>query len=406
MRVKTCWTYHSTKNNLGGVLMIYIGIDISKYKHDCFFATETNHVAFSFENNQLGFNEFITHIKPLSKEKMIIGLEATGHYCDNLKSFLLAHGYKFMELNPFLVKKFSDSKSLRKLKTDKKDAKLISEYMRTVDFKAYHNQSYHIQRLKSLTRYRSKLVSTRTRFYNMITKSLDIVFPEYKPFKDEQGYSELTLYLFSKYTSTNKIKSLNEKHYDSLRRLSMGKFSYPKFIKLKELARNSIGSNNETHISMIKDNIKFIKSLNSQIEKTEKEIEIIMQNYPTNFQVIKGIGINSAATIIAEYGDISRFRTAAQMTSFSGLDSRISESGTMASTGKLVKRGSKYLRATLINVCQTLYIHNRVFYDYYIKKKNEGKHHRVAMVHLAKKLIRIIFHLEKNNIPYDQSLLK
>ena len=67
----------------------------------------------------------------------------------------------------------------------------------------------------------------------------------------------------------------------------MGKFSYPKFIKLKGLAHNSIGSNNETHISMIKDNIKFIKSLNSQIEKTEKEIEIIMQNYPQTFKLLK-----------------------------------------------------------------------------------------------------------------------
>lgn len=386
--------------------MIYIGIDISKYKHDCFIATETNHTAFSFENNLSGFNEFLTQTKPFNKSKMIIGLEATGHYADNLKSFLLNHGYKFMEINPFLVKKFSDSKSLRKLKTDKKDAKLISEYMMTVDFKAYHLQSYHIKKLKSLTRYRSRLVSIRTSLYNQVTKSLDILFPEYRPFMKEQGYSELSLYLLGKYTHPLKIKTLNQSHHDTLRKISMGKFSYPKFIKLKELATISIGIFDETQIYLIKENIKLIKTYNNLITKVELEIFQIMKQYPTYFESIKGIGLLSAAIILAEYGEISLFDSPAQMTSFAGLDSSINQSGTMSSTGKLVKRGSKYLRAALINVCQTVYIYNRVFYDYYTKKKLEGKPHRVAMTHLAKKLIRIIFYLEKNKVFFDQSLLK
>ena len=78
----------------------------------------------------------------------------------------------------------------------------------------------------------------------------------------------------------------------------------------------------------------------------------------------------------------------------------------MSSTGKLVKRGSKYLRATLINICMTIMIHNPVFYDYYLKKKQEGKHHRVALVHLAKKLVRVIHHLETNQLDYDSSKLQ
>ncbi|MDT8336460.1 MAG: transposase, partial [Candidatus Izemoplasmatales bacterium] len=79
---------------------------------------------------------------------------------------------------------------------------------------------------------------------------------------------------------------------------------------------------------------------------------------------------------------------------------------TMSSTGKLVKRGSKYLRATLINVCMMVMIHNPVFYDYYTKKKQEGKHHRVALIHLSKKLVRVIHHLETNHEDYDSKKLK
>lgn len=109
--------------------MIHIGIDISKYKHDCFIATETVDQQFSFENSQSGFKELLHRFKPYVKQEMIIGLEATGHYGENLKSLLASHGYTFMEINPFLVKKFSEAHSLRKTKTDKKDAQMISTYM-------------------------------------------------------------------------------------------------------------------------------------------------------------------------------------------------------------------------------------------------------------------------------------
>lgn len=385
--------------------MIYIGIDISKYKHDCFIATETG-VSFSFENNLLGFKELLERFKPFSKSEMIIGLEATGHYGDNLKSFLSSHGYSFMEINPLLVKKFSDSKSLRKLKTDKKDAKLISEYMMTVDYKAYHHQSYHISALKSLTRARSKLISFRTAQYNMMTKTLDIVFPEFNPFMKEQGYSDTSLYLLSHFKTPNKIAKMTDLHYDKIRKKSMGKFSYPKFVKLRELASQTIGITQDYHIDRLITAISYVEKINKDIKAIESKITKLMNEYPTYFGSIKGIGPITTAIILAEYGNITLYDSPSQMVSYAGLDSTIKQSGTMSTTGKLVKRGSKYLRSTLINITMTLMLNNPSFYAYYQKKKKEGKHHRVAQVNLAKKLIRVIHHLEKNKIYFDPSLLK
>ena len=385
--------------------MIYIGIDISKYKHDCFIATD-NSLSFSFENNSFGFKELLVHFKPFSKQEMIIGLESTGHYGDNLKSFLTSHGFSFMELNPFLVKKFSDSKSLRKIKTDKKDAKLIAEYMMTVDYKAYHHQSYHISALKSLTRLRSKLISFRTSQYNMMTKSLDIIFPEFKPFMKEQGYSQTSLYILSHFTTPAKIGKMTDKHYDHLRKLSMGKFSYPKFTKLKNLALETVGVTQDFQIDRLKYSISYVLKLNQDILDVESKIITLMKQYPTYFESIKGVGTITAAIIIAEYGDISLFDSSDQMVSYAGLESSIKQSGTMSTTGKLVKRGSKYLRSALINISMTVMLYNPPFYTYYDKKKKEGKHHRVALSHLAKKLIRIIFHLEKTKTYFNSSLLK
>lgn len=385
--------------------MIYIGMDISKYKHDCFIATETSKQRFSFENNASGFNELQNYLKPYPKLEMMIGLEATGHYGETLKSFLTTHGYSFMEINPFLVKKFSEAHSLRKTKTDKKDAEMISTYMRSVDYKAYHHQSYHISALKSLTRLRFKLISDRTKHYNMMTKVLDVIFPEYKPFMREQGYSETTLYILKHFSSSERIAKMNDVHFDKLRKLSMGRFNYPKFVKLKELAKSTIGVTQDHHLFKLKTSISYVEKLNRDIDETEKRITSLMDRYPTKIQTIKGIGIISAAVILCEYGDITLFSNPAEMLSYAGLDSTIKQSGTMSSTGKLVKRGSKYLRATLINVCMMVMIYNPVFYVYYTKKKQEGKHHRVAMVHLAKKLVRVIHHLETNHVDFDSSKL-
>jgi transposase len=386
--------------------MNYIGIDISKYKHDCFIATETVDHQFSFENSQSGFKELLHRFKPYVKQDMIIGLEATGHYGENLKSLLALHGYTFMEINPFLVKKFGEAHSLRKTKTDKKDAQMISEYMRSVDYKAYHHQSYHISALKSLTRLRSKLISMRTKHYNMVTKTLDIIFPEYKPFMREQGYSTTSLHILKRFSSPARIAKMNNDHYDKVRKLSMGKFSYPKFVKLKELAKTTIGVTQDYQLFKLKTSISYVEMLNKDIDETEHLIRSLMDQYPTRIQTIKGIGVISAAIILCEYGDISLFSKPAEMLSYAGLDSSIKQSGTMSATGRLVKRGSKYLRATLINVCMMVMIHNQVFYDYYTKKKQEGKHHRVALVHLAKKLVRIIHHLETNQEDFDPSKLK
>ena len=94
------------------------------------------------------------------------------------------------------------------------------------------------------------------------------------------------------------------------------------------------------------------------------------------------------------------------MLSFAGLEPGIIESGTMFSKGKMVKRGSGYLRYSLMNIALTVIRFNTTFYDYYYKKISEGKCHRVALSHVCKKLIRVIFILETKNIQFDPSLLK
>lgn len=150
--------------NMEVFIMYFIGIDISKYKHDCFIMNETGQVirdSFSFDNNKEGFKLFLGVVQSLDcSQEIKIGLESTGHYGDNLKFFLNANNFEFMEINPYLVKQFIRSLSSRKEKNDKLDARFIAKYIASNDheFKSYRIPSYHLKALKSLSRFRESLV--------------------------------------------------------------------------------------------------------------------------------------------------------------------------------------------------------------------------------------------------------
>lgn len=385
--------------------MYFVGIDISKYKHDCFITTETGEViedVFSFQNTNEGFNQLLILLKSLNNSKQIrIGFEATGHYGMNLKLFLEKNGYSFMEFNPTLVKQFISSQTLRKTKTDKKDAIWITKYLISVDYKPHPLQFYHKFTLKSLSRKRDKLVFQRSYYSIQITNILDLIFPEFKPLFDNK-FSVTSLYILSKYKNVNKIK--NMKDFDSIKRVSRGRFSYSKFLKIKEAAKNTIGCSDEFLEFDLENMIELYNNLDNKIKfYDDKIIEIIKELDPPTLS-IKGIGFISCAGIISEFGDVSRFKSPDAMVAFAGIEPSISESGIESHTGKMVKHGSGHLRYHLLNAAEMIFVHEPIFTEFYYKKRNEGKTHRVALSHVAKKLVRIIYKLETENIKFNRNI--
>lgn len=390
--------------------MYLVGIDISKFKHDCFIATETGQTIknnFSFANDFGGFSELLRVLKSLDHSSEIrIGLEATGHYGSNLKIFLHDNGYPFMELNPLLSERYRQVSSLRKTKTDKIDAMMISKLLLVLDFKPYPLKSYHILALKSLVRFRWRLIEARTKHKVRLQNIMDLTFPEYfKLFAAPFG--ETSLFILSHYPTAEKLAraDLNALS-DNVRRLSHGRFTDSKLYRLVELAKSTIGNCNEIFEMQMAATLDQIKLHDEQIHQIEVKIMDIMDKYHFPTASIRGIGVISAASIISEYGDFSLFCSPAQMLSFAGLEPAIYQSGTQTFSGKMVKRGSPYLRLTLMNVSNSIIHFNPVFHQYYQKKRNEGKPHRVALSHVAKKLIRVIFKLEKDKIPFDLNQLK
>lgn len=379
--------------------MYFVGIDISKYKHDCFICTETGEVIeenLSFTNTNEGFHQLLNLLKSLDNSQQIrIGFEATGHYGMNLKLLLEKNNYSFMEFNPALVKQFIKGQTLRRTKTDKKDAMLITKYLISVDYKPHPKQFYHKFALKSLSRKREKLVKQRSYYLVQLTNILDLIFPEFKPLFNNE-FSVTSLYILNKYKTVEKIK--NMKDFDSIRKVSKGKFSYSKFLQIKEAAKNTVGCSDEYLEFDLENMIELHNNINNKIKKYDDKIETIIKELNPPTLSIKGIGPISCAGIISEFGDISRFKSADAMVAFAGIEPSISESGTESHTGKMVKHGSGHLRYHLLNAADYIFMHEPIFTEFYYKKRNEGKSHRVALSHVAKKLVRIIYKLESENI--------
>ena len=389
--------------------MDFIGIDISKYKHDCCIISAADQKIVSkvtIKNNKAGFDELLTIINSLSNpEDIRIGFESTAHYALNLELFLESSLLTFMEVNPVLISEYKKSKTLRRTKTDSVDCESIARWLMTVEYKPHSKGFYHAYSLKSLTRLRDKLIRQRSFYLIKITNVLDHTFPEFKPFFNER-LSKTALYLLENYGSAEKMARMNSASYEKLRSLSRGKFSPQQFLRLKELAANTVGVNNSIFDVELNSLLSLYKSLVKEINTIEKEINKLIEEVHPHYMSVPGIGPLSAAVIYSEYGDISNFTNPGQMLAFAGIEPGINESGTESHGGKMVKRGSSQLRYTLINCCLPLIRFDMTFATYYAKKRGEGKPHRVAITHVAKKLIRVIYALERQDIDFNAQKLR
>ena len=386
-----------------------LGIDASKFKHDCVIADEYGHALlnpFTIENNRNGFNVLLETLTDLKlKGEIKIGFESTGHYTVNLKLFLEANGFSYMELNPLNVKDFIKSRSLRRTKTDKNDSRWIALYLSQVDYKPYPVKFYHLYSLKSLTRLRHSLIENRSLYLVKITNILDHIFPEIKPYFENKFNSSL-FYILDNYLTPSHIKNMTIESYNKMRSILKNPISYQRFSETKELARKTIGVSSPILECELKSLLSLYHSIDNEIKVIESNIESLMDELDFKTKTINGIGLESAAVIVSEIGDFNRFNKPEKLLAFVGLEPARYQSGTQNFKGHMVKHGSSNLRYTIMNCAETFYVHNPVISDYYWKKRNEGKPHRVALSHVARKLVYLIYYLETNHIDFDKTKIR
>ena len=387
--------------------MILVGIDVAKDKHDCFIMNSDGEIlvkAFTFPNNLEGFNFLYEKIRSVSdpKDKIKIGLEATGHYSYSLLGFLLNKGLPTFVINPLHTNLFRKSLSLRKTKTDKVDSKTIAlMLMSDVSLNPYSDTSYHNEELKSLSRYRFTKVQERAKLKTSVTRLVQILFPELEKLVSTLHMASVYR-LLEEYPGASYIaKAHLTKLSNLLIEASKGRYNRDTAIKFREAASNSIGSIMPAKSLELKHTIKLIKELNAEIDEVDIEIQKIMDNIASPITTIPGIGCSMGAMIISEIGDFSRFSSPDKILAYAGLSPSTYQSGKLDNCySHMEKRGSRYLRYALFTVTQRVCIWDSTFSKYLSKKRAEGKHYFVAISHAAKKLIRVIFHLERTGQSY------
>ena len=387
--------------------MVSIGIDVSKDKHDCFILSSEGEVladAFTVPNNMEGFTTLLERIQDCTtpQDKIRVGLEATGHYSYNLLGFLLDNGLPTYVLNPLRTNLYRKSLSLRKTKTDRVDARTIATMlMSDVGLKPYTDTAYHNDELKSLTRYRFDKVKERAKLKSSVSRLVCILFPELEKLVP-------TLHMVSVYALLEAFpgaKQIAGAHLTRLKTLlhgaSRGRYGRDMAVEIRDAARNSIGSRMPAKSLELRHTIHLIRELNTEIEEIEAEIQAIMDEIHSPITTIPGIGHRMGAMILAETGDFSRFESPDKLLAYAGLSPSTYQSGQLKNCyAHMEKRGSRYLRYAIFNATKYVCLWDPTFAAYLAKKRAEGKHYNVAISHAAKKLVRLIFALEKSGQPY------
>ena len=389
-------------------LMIYVGIDVAKDKHDCFITNSDGEVlfkSFTIPNNREGFETLFQRIESVSDDltKVKAGLEATGHYSYNLLGFLLDKGLPTYVINPLHTNLYRKSLSLRKTKTDKVDSRTIATMMMSdMNLKSCSDTSYHNEELKSLTRYRFDKVKERAKLKSSVSRLVCILFPELEKLVP-------TLHMASVYALLSEFPGADAVANAHLTRLSnllsessKGRYGKDTAVMFRDAARNSIGSYMPAKSLELKHTIKLIRELTAEIDEIEAAIKRIMdEKIQSPILTIPGISYRMGAMILAEIGDFSRFDSADKILAYAGMSPSTYQSGQLDNCySHMEKRGSRYLRYALYNATKYVCHWDKSFGAYLEKKRSEGKHYNVALSHATKKLVRLIFAMEKSGKAY------
>lgn len=385
--------------------MIYVGIDIAKLNHCASAITADGEVLiepFEFTNDNDGFQKLVTAFNRFNKNDLIIGLESTAHYGNNLIEFLVLDNYKVCLINPIETASLRKN-NIRKTKTDKVDTFIIAKALMTQPHRFYTVYDINLMHLKNLGRFRQKLIKQRTRTKIQLTTYVDQTFPELQYFFKSGIHQKSCYALLKEAPVPEQIASMHLTHLAHLLESSShGHFKKEVAKDLRILAQKSVGSNDPSISIQIVQSIQQIELLDSQIKTIETEIETIVDSLDSVIMTIPGIGYINGGMILGEIGNISRFSHSSKLLAFAGLDPAVYQSGNFtAKRTRMSKRGSKTLRYALINAAHNVVKNNQTFKEYYNTKISEGRSHYSSLGHCAGKLVRVIHKMLTDNVEFN-----
>ena len=383
----------------------FCGVDISR---SSFHATLIDHQGASlfslpFSMSSDGFQDFLSSLSSHcpNSNSLLIGMESSSSYHLNLLYFLNAQNLNCTLINPILIFNFAKL-SLRKTKTDKRDSSTIAEFLK-VKSHTLTQQQYPLLQLRALARERERISKDITALKNEIKRLLNILFPEILRLINPFTASSLNL-LFafpSKDALSNATAHQIQKVLSSTQRGRKPSVSPHTLISAAE---NSIGISSPIYENILKTKITILFTLQDQLKKiTKLLIQSCEEKSPAQMHILKslsGISDVTASHFLAEIEN-KHFPSYKKLIAYAGVDPSIYESGQSKVRGRISKRGNKCLRRVLYIMALSVIKRNYVFTEYFLKKRNEGKPFRMAILAVIHKLIRTIYALLTKQIPFN-----
>lgn len=399
---------------------LFVGIDVGSRGNTAYLMRPDGdkHSNFTVQNTQGGakilIDKIVSALTTMGLEQVVIGMEATGIYGDNLVYALREDGTlgrfqrKIHVLNPKQVSKFKESYSDLP-KNDDVDAFVIADKLRFGRItKEVYMDDYRYKALQTLTRARFYAVQDLTREKQRFANYLFLKCSGLAQGKDIANSSATTIALMERFETVDELAYADLDELTAFIDEKGRNFADPaaKAKAIQTAARNSyrlpITVNNSVNQAMSVC-IATMRALEKQIKVLDKQIEQIFAVLPNTLTSVPGIGKVYSAGIIAEIGDINRFQSQASVAKYAGLVWKQHQSGEFeAQNTRLIKSGNRFLRYYLLEAANSVRRCDSEFRRYYdLKYKQVNKYqHKRALALTARKLVRLVFRLLKEGRNY------
>jgi transposase len=377
-------------------MSFFVGVDVSKEKFDACCIEEQGEKVFSqtYPMDRGGFDKLIVRL-PKDKASFLVGMESTASYHIALFSYLAAQGYRVVVINPLLISNFS-KRSLRKTKTDKKDALTIAQFLKQEkEALPMRAPDYLVTELKDLARRREKLADHVTSLKGDMKRILSVLFPELENITGV--FTKATLRLLMEYPSAHAIRNADPSAVaDVFKCKGQGNKPRATIKALMDAATSSVGVASPAKELTLKQEASLLLHVQEQMKETTKLLmstlnERMKQDMETLCSM-KGIGENTATNFLIEMGGaIEIYDNDKKLIAASGLDPSTYESGKYAGKSRISKRGNRHLRRVIWLMATKVIINNDLFKAYFKKRRKDGLPYKKAVLATAHKLIRIIF---------------
>jgi transposase len=395
-------------------LMFYLGIDVSLKSHRCAILDndgENVGKSFSIDSSDEGFQNLINVLKErnISINQLTVGMEATGHLWENLFNFLENNKIKTVLLNPFQTNRYRELLS-KKAKTDDIDAYCIAGLLRSGEGRACYVPDEMVQGLRDLVRTRNSFIKNLQDYQRQASTLLQVVFPEiFNIIKDPFG--KVMSEVLKRYPTAKNIALVKPRTLEKIARSFQGNnFGRNKAEEIVAIAKKSIysGRASSARGKVMASLIRQISDLKIAIAELDESISSSL-NTPTQstseldlITSIPGVGPKTAAVLIAEIGDVSRFQSANHLIGYFGFFPQIRESGgRMLGAHRMSKRGPKHFRKAVYMASVASLKHNKQLKALYDRKVSQGKAPKQALIVVARKLLATVYSLLRYQTEYN-----